>query len=57
MNEKELIQAAAPIAGALAAHSYTAGDRGMDRYREIAKAAVAIALEIEKEAKDKVKIR
>jgi hypothetical protein len=51
MDTNELIQAAAAIAGALAANSFNAGDRSQGLYQDIARAAVAIAREIEAEAR------
>jgi hypothetical protein len=51
MDTSELIKAAASIAGALAARSFDAGDRSPGRYQDIAKAAVAIAREIEAEVR------
>lgn len=51
MDTNELIQAAAVIAGQLAAQSFNTGSLSPERIQEIAKMAVAIAREIESEAR------
>lgn len=51
MDTNELIQAAAVIAGALAAPAFNTGDISPGKIQEIARAAVAIAREIESEAR------
>lgn len=49
METRELISAAAAIAGQLAARSFDAGNISPGKIQEIARAAVQIAREIEKE--------
>ncbi len=51
MNTPELITAAAAIAGPLAARAFDAGQMDGRRHQEIARTAVQIVLEIEKEAR------
>ena len=51
MDTNELIQAAAVIAGQLAAQSFNAGNISPGKIQEIARTAVTIAREIESEAR------
>jgi hypothetical protein len=51
MDTNELIQAAAVIAGQLAAQSFNAGNISAGKIQEIARTAVTIAREIESEAR------
>jgi hypothetical protein len=51
MTTDELIQAAAAIAGPIAAQSFDKGQTAPGRLQEIARAAVAIAQAIEAEAR------
>jgi hypothetical protein len=51
MDTSELIQAAAAIAGSLAAQSFNTGNISDGRIQEIARTAVTIAREIESEAR------
>jgi hypothetical protein len=51
MDTNELIQAAAATAGQLAAQSFNTGNISAGKIQEIAKTAVAIAREIETEAR------
>ena len=51
MDTNELIQAAAVIAGQLAAQSFNAGNISPAKIQEIARTAVTIAREIESEAR------
>ena len=51
MNTHELIAASAAIAGPLATTPFNSGQMTSDRINEIARTAVQIAKEIEKEAR------
>jgi len=54
MNTPELITAAAAIAGPIAAQAYKDGNMDGRRHQEIARTAVQIVMEIEKEARQAV---
>jgi len=51
MNTHELVAAAAAIAGSLTARSFDTGVMSSQRVEEIARTAVEMALEIEKQAR------
>lgn len=51
MNTHELVAAAAAIAGSLTARSFDTGIMSSQRVEEIARMAVEMALEIEKQAR------
>jgi hypothetical protein len=51
MSTEELIQAAAAVAGPLAAQPFNTGDISPEKIKQIARTAVEIAREIEDEAR------